>query len=443
MNITPNTQTILQTLGISELNEMQQQAYHNILTTEKDIVILSPTGSGKTLAYLLPLVEKIDKESDKVQMIVVVPSRELALQSSEVLQKMACGVRCCACYGGRTAMEEHKTLKKIAPHVVFATPGRLNDHLLKENILPYNVSLLVIDEFDKCLAMGFHEEMIKAINALPNVQRKVLLSATEAEEIPRFVQLNRTTKLSFLTQDENISSRISLFTVNSDEKDKLKTLSKLLHSLNNESSIVFLNYRESVERVNNFLKEEGFYTSSYHGGFEQKEREAALYKFANGSANILISTDLASRGLDIPDLNNVINYHLPETEDNYIHRVGRTARWEKEGKTFFILAPEETLPTYVLTEATDYLLSETPSKIAPPKMVTLYIGKGKKDKISKMDVVGFLCKKGNLDKNEIGRIDVKDRYTYVAIARNKLKQVLRLTNGEKIKNVKTVIEEIK
>ena len=150
MNITPNTQTILQTLGISELNEMQQQAYHSILTTEKDIVILSPTGSGKTLAYLLPLVEKIDKESDKVQMIVVVPSRELALQSSEVLQKMACGVRCCACYGGRTAMEEHKTLKKIAPHVVFATPGRLNDHLLKENILPDNVSLLVIDEFDKC-----------------------------------------------------------------------------------------------------------------------------------------------------------------------------------------------------------------------------------------------------------------------------------------------------
>lgn len=443
MNITPNTQTILQTLGISELNEMQQQAYHNILTTEKDIVILSPTGSGKTLAYLLPLVEKIDKESDKVQMIVVVPSRELALQSSEVLQKMACGVRCCACYGGRTAMEEHKTLKKIAPHVVFATPGRLNDHLLKENILPDNVSLLVIDEFDKCLAMGFHEEMIKAINALPNVQRKVLLSATEAEEIPRFVQLNRTTKLSFLAQDENISSRIALFTVNSDEKDKLKTLSKLLHSLNNESSIVFLNYRESVERVNNFLKEESFYTSSYHGGSEQKEREAALYKFANGSANILVSTDLASRGLDIPDLNNVINYHLPETEDNYIHRVGRTARWEKEGKTFFILAPEETLPTYVLTEATDYLLPETPSKIAPPKMVTLYIGKGKKDKISKMDVVGFLCKKGNLDKNEIGRIDVKDRYTYVAIARNKLKQVLRLTNGEKIKNVKTVIEEIK
>ena len=296
MNITPNTQTILQTLGISELNEMQQQAYHNILTTEKDIVILSPTGSGKTLAYLLPLVEKIDKESDKVQMIVVVPSRELALQSSEVLQKMACGVRCCACYGGRTAMEEHKTLKKIAPHVVFATPGRLNDHLLKENILPDNVLLLVIDEFDKCLAMGFHEEMIKAINALPNVQRKVLLSATEAEEIPRFVQLNRTTKLSFLAQYENISSRIALFTVNSDEKDKLKILSKLLHSLNNESSIVFLNYRESVERVNNFLKEEGFYTSSYHGGFEQKEREAALYKFANGSANILVSTDLASRG---------------------------------------------------------------------------------------------------------------------------------------------------
>ena len=173
---------------------------------------------------------------------------------------------------------------------------------------------------------------------------------------------------------------------------------------------------------------------------EQKAREDALYKFSNASANIFVSTDLASRGLDIPSIGNIIHYHLPESEDGYVHRVGRTARWDAQGRTFFVLGPTEQVPDYVDAEVEEFDIPENLPKPAKPRMVTIYIGKGKKDKISKGDIVGFLCKKGGLEMSEIGRIDVKDRYAYAAIARTRLQQVLKMTSGEKIKGIKTIVE---
>ena len=443
MKLNTSAQQILDKLQITALNAMQEQAYATILQSDKDVVLLSPTGSGKTLAYLLPLAERIDTALPEVQAVVIVPGRELALQSSEVLQKTGSGIRACSCYGGRAAMDEHKTLKQIKPQVIFATPGRLNDHLAKGNISAAHIRFLVIDEFDKCLEMGFREEMQTALSSLPNLRRRILLSATDAAEIPLFVRMKHTVRVNYLEAEAPLSTRIAVYQVRSEEKDKLQTLSKLLRTLGDESSIVFLNHRESVERTNAFLREEGFVTASFHGGFEQKEREAALYRFANGSANVFVCTDLGSRGLDIPDVNNVINYHLPDTKDAYIHRVGRTARWENEGRTFFLLGPSETLPSYIDEEPEQFSLPEQQAMPSQPRMTTIYIGKGKKDKISKIDVVGYLCKKGGLQKEEIGRIDVKDRYTYAAIARPKLKQVLRLTNGEKIKGIRTIVEEIR
>ena len=226
----------------------------------------------------------------------------------------------------------------------------------------------------------------------------------------------------------------------SESKDKLETLFHLLCSLGNQSSIVFLNYRDSVERTAGFLKQKGFSVSHFHGGMEQKEREDALYRFSNGSANVFVSTDLASRGLDIPDVNNIIHYHLPQTEDSYIHRVGRTARWDAKGHTFFVLGPDEHIPEFVKDEILPYQITTETLIPVPAKMATIYIGKGKKDKLSKGDIVGFLCKKGNLESNEIGRIDIKDRYTYAAIIKEKVEQVLMLTRGEKIKGIKTIVE---
>lgn len=437
------TDRILEKLGISELNDMQKEATQAVLRTNNDVVILSPTGSGKTLAYLLPLAQLIDASVPTVQAVVIVPGRELALQSATVLKDMGCGLRACACYGGRAAMDEHRVLRQVQPHIVFATPGRLLDHIEKENILTTGIRYLVIDEFDKCLEMGFLNEMNAIINRLSNVQRRILISATDAESIPHFVNMGRTTRMDYLIEEEQVSDRVNVYQVISPVKDKLETLRNLLCELGEESSIVFLNYRESVERVADYLQEQGFTLSYFHGGLEQRQREDALYKFSNASANVLVSTDLASRGLDIPSINNIIHYHLPESEQGYIHRVGRTARWDKLGRTFFILNQEESIPDYIDAEPTLHTIPTDLPAPPKPKMVTLYIGKGKKDKLSKGDIVGFLCKKGGLKGTEIGRISVEDRFTYVAIDRAQLRSVLRNVQGEKIKGVKTIIEEVR
>lgn len=433
---------ILDKLGI-QLNPMQEETMHAVLHGNKDVVVLSPTGSGKTLAYLMPLVQLIDPKVDEPQLVVVTPGRELALQSTEVLKSMGTGLRTMACYGGRAAMDEHRVMNKVLPQVIFGTPGRLTDHLDKGNFSAEHVKYLVIDEFDKCLEMGFQDEMGRLIASLPYLERHFLLSATEAEEIPRFVHMGRVETIDYRMDEEQVPERIRIYQVKSPQKDKLETLAQLLLSLGDESSIVFLNYRDSVERTNEFLRSRGFATSAFHGGLEQHEREDALYKFSNGSANIFVSTDLGARGLDIPDIDNIIHYHLPECEDSYIHRVGRTARWEATGKAFFLLGPSEDIPSYVDAEVEDYEIPSDLPAPAKPRMATIYIGKGKKDKISKGDIVGYLCKLGQLQSSEIGKIDVKDRYAYVAVSRTKLKQVLKLTAGQKIKGIKTVIEEVR
>lgn len=434
---------ILANLHIDSLNPMQEAAL-DAGRDSKDIILLSPTGSGKTLAFLLPLLNDLSESGTGVQAVILVPSRELALQIETVFKSMGTSYNVMSCYGGRPAMEEHRVMKNINPSVIIGTPGRMNDHLLKQNFDSSSVRFLVIDEFDKCLEFGFYEEMSAVISLLPNLQKHYLLSATDASEIPEFTGLNDVLKLSFLSDEKDLSnSRVHLYKVQSPDKDKLESLYKLLCMLGNRSSLVFCNYRESVERIGNYLSSKKLYNETFHGGMEQQNREKALYKFRNGSCNVFISTDLASRGLDIPNIDNVIHYHMPVNEESYIHRNGRTARWNAVGNAFFILSAEEKVPDYIKDDPELFVLDENPPKPSLPKWVTLYIGKGKKDKLNKVDIAGFLYKKGNLQREDIGQIDVKEHYAYVAICRKKLKQTLNLIKGEKIKGLKTIIEETK
>lgn len=436
----------MQKLHIDKLNDMQLDVARVMATTNNDILVLSPTGTGKTLAYLLPSVFKLNPVLDTLQMVVMVPTRELARQSYDVFKSMGLPIRALALFGGRAAMEEHREIKKVTPQVVFATPGRLNDHFSKHNLNPNGVRLLVIDEFDKSLEMGFADEMKRAIETMPCVERRILLSATDSDSIPNFVNMQKTDRIDYTLNTDSemsVSDRISKYVVYSPDKDKLNTLYRLLLSFGDSSSIVFLNYRNSVERVASFLTEKGFVCSSYHGGMDQHEREDNLYKFSNGSSTVLVSTDLASRGLDIPDVTNIVHYHLPQGMAEYTHRIGRTARWEAEGRTFILLGPQEHLPEYIDPNLAEYFLPEDDFPVPQPRMVTIYIGKGKKDKVSKGDVLGFLCKKCKLTGNEIGRIDVSGRYCYVAVIRDKVKSVLRLAAGEKIKGVKTIVELVR
>ena len=442
MKLTPQITQALAHLKIESLNPMQESAIES-WREGKDLILLSPTGSGKTLAYLLPLLETLKPEAKGVQAVVMVPSRELALQIDQVFKSMNTPYKVMSCYGGRPAMEEHRTMKGINPSVIIGTPGRMNDHLSKQNFESADVQTLIIDEFDKCLEFGFQEEMATVIGQLPHLKRRYLLSATDAEEIPRFTGLNQTLKLNFLSEEEPISQRIHIYKVMSPIKDKLETLYQLLCTLGSKSTLVFCNHRESVERVGKYLQSQKYPCGVFHGGMEQDDRERALYKFRNGSCHVLISTDLAARGLDIPEIENIVHYHMPIQEDGYIHRNGRTARWEAEGNSYIILHPEEQLPAYIQGTPDTFNLPEVIPSPSQPDFVTIYIGKGKKDKINKIDIVGFLAKKGNLKKEEIGRIDVKDHYAFVAVSRKKIKEVLKNIRNEKIKGVKTIIEEAK
>jgi len=339
-------------------------------------------------------------------------------------------------------MDEHRTLKGVRPALVIATPGRMNDHLGKGNIDASTVRTLVIDEFDKSLELGFHDEMESVISRLPALRRRFLLSATDAEDIPRFAGLEQEAiRLDFLSEEEQIPSRIRLHVVHSPEKDKLKALGDLLCTLGDKSSLVFVNYREAVERVGKYLQSAGISCGMFHGGMEQPDRERALYRFCNGSCHVFVCTDLAARGLDIPHIDNVIHYHLPANEDGYIHRNGRTARWDAKGDAFLLIHAEECVPKYVRDTPEEFPLPANPPKPKPAKWATIYIGKGKKDKLSKGDIMGFLSKKGGLNRDDVGRIDVKDHYAFVAIVRKKLSQTLNLVRGEKIKGMKTLFEE--
>lgn len=433
---------IYRKLGISTLSAMQKATASAFERTNHDIVVLSPTGTGKTLAYLLPLVGAVNPAVDDVQAIVIVPGRELALQSAKVLQQMGCGVRGYAAFGGRMAMDEHRELRNLRPHIVFATPGRLNDHLDKGNISPLKVRTVVIDEFDKCLDMGFSGEMMSVMGKLKFANRHILLSATNADSIPRFVNMQNVELVNYLEDSADVCQRIELQVLHSPINDKLDTLYAYLCTTSADSTIVFVNHRESVERIACYLADKGFVVSAFHGGLDQKQREAALYKFSNGSANVMVCTDLASRGLDIDNIAHVVHYHLPETPEAYIHRVGRTARWQAEGTSLFILGPKESLPQYV-GPSEEVELPEPIPLPAAPRMKTIYIGKGKKDKISRGDIVGFLCKKGGLDSSLIGKIDVKERYAYVAVSASAVKALLSKVKNEKIKGLKTVCEIIK
>lgn len=437
-----NIVSALNKLGIEQLTDMQKSSI-NAFSENKDIILLSPTGSGKTIAFLLPLISILKSDTEDVQAVILAPSRELAMQINSVFKSINSQYTSVCCYGGRPTMEEHKTIKSVKPAVIIGTPGRVLDHIDKGNFSCAKVEILIIDEFDKSLEFGFHDEMKEIIENLSNLKKRILTSATDAEEIPDFTGLNSVIRLNYLDNKDDEEERLNLFVVNSPEKDKLETLYKLLCTVGEKQTVVFCNHRESVERVDKFLKSKKLITSIFHGGMEQDYREKSLYKFRNGSSHILVSTDLAARGLDIPEIENIIHYHLPTNQEGFTHRNGRTARWQSYGNSYILLGPEENLPEYIDEDINEYVIPEVLPKPGLPKFVTLYIGKGKKDKINKVDIVGFLFKKGNLSKEDIGKVDVKDHYAFAAISRKKIKQAMTLLKNEKLKGQKILIEEAK
>lgn len=426
---------ILAALKIDALNEMQLASIEANKQSD-NVVLLSATGSGKTLGFLLPVLDVLDIDNPKTQAMIVVPSRELALQIEQVFKSMGTGFKVTCCYGGHLRETEENNLIE-APALIIGTPGRICDHLRRENIKTDGIHTLVLDEFDKSLELGFQEELSFILESLKSLKKRILTSATDAVEIPEFVGLTEPVQLNFITEDD--SKALAIQYLESDDKDKLDTLFRLICMLGNRSTIVFCNHREAVERTNNRLLENGLVSVFYHGAMEQQERDAALCKFRNGSSNILVTTDLAARGLDIPHIRYIIHYHLPNTEETFTHRNGRTARMDASGTAILLIGPEEQLPAYIKDADAITLPDEIviPEK---PKWTTFFISAGKKDKVNKVDIVGFFAHKAQLKKEEIGLIEVKDFFSFVAIRKSKASPTLQLIQNEKIKNKKVKID---
>ncbi len=427
--------TILNNLGIDVLNEMQIAAQDTIIK-EKNTILLSPTGSGKTIAFLLPVLHLLKNDIKTVQCLIIVPSRELALQIEKVWKKMNTHYKVNVCYGGHSIDTELKNLSS-PPALLISTPGRLTDHLYRKSFDTSSISTLVLDEFDKSLQLGFHDEMETIINHLPNLEKKVLTSATSDIEIPDFVQVISPKILNYTKEEENDNLSIKL--VLSPEKDKIETLFQLICSFNSEPALVFCNYREVAERISDFLNSKGILTNYYHGGMDQDDRERVLIQFRNKSLNYLVTTDLAARGLDIPEMKHVIHYQLPSKESEFIHRNGRTARMHNSGTAYILLFKENETPYYI-PNTLDTLTIQPASLPQKPEFQTIYVSGGKKNKLNKTDIVGFFLQKGKLDKSDLGLIDVKDFISFVAVRSSKVKTLLADIAKEKMKGKKYKIE---
>ena len=425
----------LKAIGITSLNEMQQASLKAHREAD-NIILLSPTGSGKTLAFLLPLLERLDRQEPYVQALILTPARELAMQIENVFRSLKSDFRVVCCYGGHDINVETRSLAH-PPALLIGTPGRVLDHIEHETIDISTTSTVILDEFDKSLEFGFLDEMERIFSYLPNLRKRVLTSATNVVEIPTFTGVVSPCILDF--QHESTPD-LTIRSVYSQGESKLDTLYKLLCELDKAPVLIFCNFRERAEEVSNYLWDQQVDNEFFHGGMEQDERERALCKFRNGSTNIFISTDLASRGLDIPEIKYIIHYHLPKTEDAFIHRNGRTARMNASGTVFLLFDEDDRLPEYLPEAPETFTLTGKNTSPATPEWTTLYIGKGKKDKVNKMDIVGFLCQKGQLKKEDIGKIEVKDYHAFVAVRRGNTRQLLSRIRNEKIKNMKTKID---
>ena len=427
---------ILTNLGIGVLNEMQVAARNTILK-EQHIMLLSPTGTGKTLAFLLPIVQLLDDNTPKVQCLIVVPSRELALQIERVWKKMGTRFKVNVCYGGHAIETELKNLSS-PPALLIGTPGRLRDHLERESFDTDAIKILVLDEFDKSLQLGVHDDMSAIISQLPHLQKRVLLSATSDVEIPDFVAMQSPVTLDY-TEEEK-SDALSLQLVLSPEKDKIESLFQLICSLDSGPALIFCNHREVTERVSDLLNKKGIYARYYHGGMDQDDRERILIQFRNGSINYLVTTDLAARGLDIPEMNHVIHYHLPAKESEFVHRNGRTARMHASGTAYIILFKDDKTPDYIPDGIGILKVKEGRPLPARPEYQTIYISGGKKNKLNRIDIVGFFIQKGKLDKSDLGLIEVKDYISFVAIRTAVVNSLLANVRDEKMKGKKYKIE---
>lgn len=430
--------TIRTRMGIDKLNPMQEAA---ISSPSPDVVILSPTGSGKTLAFAAMMLSTLKKPCGEVQGVVIAPSRELVMQIFRIIRELAAGYKAVALYGGHSMADEKNSLSPV-PDILVATPGRLLDHVMRKQIDLYTTQVLILDEYDKSLELGFQDEMKKLLRVMPRRQRTILTSATRLAEVPEFLKLGQVATIDCLEQSADPRSRMQIVEVESPTKDKLETLTDLMRSLPDGRVIIFVNHRESADRVYRHLKNAGLPVGLYHGALEQNDREKAVDLLNNGSTPILVSTDLGARGLDIDSVSAIVHYHMPLSQETWTHRNGRTARVDATGTVYVIASESDTIPDYIVF---DRAYSPTGRSDNPihASVATLYFNAGKKEKISRGDIAGFIIKQGGVDPAGVGRIVVRDHNAIAAVPVDVADELAQHLSAQKLKGKKVRVSVIR
>ena len=424
------------------MTPIQAQSLPDILKG-KDLLAQAKTGSGKTAAFAIGLLNKLEVQTYQTQSLVLCPTRELAEQVSNEIRRLARAIpntKLLTLCGGKPMAPQLASLER-APHIVVGTPGRILKHLDKETLKLDTLNMLVLDEADRMLDMGFHDEIMRVIKMIPRQRQTLLFSATYPDQIKKIsnsVQIDPVDVRIEITHDSN---KIKQIFYEIDKGERSKTLVALLHHYQPESSLIFCNRKQQCQELAEELWQLGFHALALHGDLEQRERDQVLAQFANKSSSILIATDVAARGLDIIDLETVINFELSPDPDIYIHRIGRTGRAGKEGLALSLFmaseAPkvntiEEYLKSPVNIDKTSTLEKRKDFRLMPP-MATLCINCGRREKIRAGDILGALTANTDLQGKQIGKIDIFDIIAYVAVEQAIAKQALRILTQGKIK----------
>ena len=421
----------LSSLGYTNMTPIQQNSIKALLEN-KDMIAQAKTGSGKTVAFLTSSLLKIDSSSKNPQLIIILPTRELASQvanEARNIGKYIKDLKVLTLCGGVPLTPQVKSLEK-GSNIIVGTPGRLNDHISRETIDFSDIKVMVLDEADRLLDMGFHDEVVRISNMMPNDKQTILFSATFPPKIESLVKevCKKPVRVSgdILTDDS-----IEEFAYVSGDKDKM--LIDILSHYKPESSIIFCNTKVEVDRVDEMLYKLGFDSLAFHGDFSQYERDEIFIRFSNRSIPILVATDIASRGLDIDDVNLVVNYDLPDKPENYTHRIGRTGRLDAKGIAISIYQIEQKdklnfIAPKVIKKSFENRIKKVPIQTS---LVTLVIAGGKQQKVRKGDILGTLCKDLNINSSHIGNINITPKVSFVAIDKDIFIKVLK--NVERIK----------
>ncbi|MDM8557886.1 ATP-dependent RNA helicase DbpA [Candidatus Parabeggiatoa sp. HSG14] len=435
----------LNLLGYTDMTPIQAKSLPSILKNQ-DVIAQAKTGSGKTAAYGIGLLSKLNVKNyhAQVQALVICPTRELAEQVGKEIQRLARfaqNIKLLSLCGGKPFAPQKNSLA-YGTHIVVGTPGRIQDHLSKDTLNLENVHSLVLDEADRMLDMGFYNDIINIISNIPKKRQTMLFSATFPGSIVQMSRSIQKRPLNIRVESLHSHNEIEqlFYEIGKSQWDRDKALIALLAHYQPKSTVIFCNTKKQCQEVTMQLKKKGYYAMAIHGDLEQRDRDLVLLRFANKSCSILVATDVAARGLDIDNLQMVINYELPKDPKIHIHRIGRTGRAGKKGSALSLYTASEQQKISAIEKIQnqpchcDVLnLLDDNGLPSPPSMITVYINGGKKNKMRPGDILGALTGDIGIPGNQVGKINIFDFSSYVALDRKIADKVLKHLKNSKIK----------